>query len=38
MPHPPHYDIRPASLNAHRWAVTLTIARPQALQRVALPV
>ena len=38
MPHPLHYDIRPASLNAHRWAVTLTIARPQALQRVALPV
>lgn len=38
MPHPLHYDVRPASLNAHRWAVTLTIARPQALQRVALPV
>ena len=38
MKHPLHYDIRPASLRAHRWAVTLTIARPQARQRVALPV
>jgi predicted metalloprotease with PDZ domain len=33
-----HYRIELADLHAHLFRVTLTIARPQAQQRVALPV
>lgn len=32
------YQVRPADLHAHLYQVTLTIAQPQALQRVSLPV
>ena len=35
---PLHYLVTPARLHAHRWHITLTIARPQATQRVSLPV
>ena len=35
---PVHYRIEPADLHAHLFHVTLTIAQPQAQQRVALPV
>ena len=28
-----HYLVTPARLHAHRWHITLTIARPQATQR-----
>jgi predicted metalloprotease with PDZ domain len=34
----PHYRIEVADLNSHRFAVTLTITRPAAMQRLALPV
>ena len=33
-----HYRVEIADLHAHLFRVTLTIARPQALQRVSLPV
>lgn len=33
-----HYRVEPAQPHAHLYRVTLTIARPQAQQRVALPV
>lgn len=33
-----HYEVQPADLHAHLYRVTLSIARPQAQQRVALPV
>ena len=33
-----HYHVEPADLNAHLFAITLTIAHPQALQEVSLPV
>ena len=33
-----HYRVEPADLHAHLFHVTLTIAHPQALQEVALPV
>ncbi len=33
-----HYSVRVQDPHAHRFAVTLTIARPAALQRVSLPV
>ena len=33
-----HYQVEPADLHAHLFHVTLTIARPQALQELALPV
>ena len=33
-----HYRVEPADLHAHLYSVTLTIAHPQALQEVALPV
>src|SRR5450830_1731169 len=33
-----HYRVDLRSLNAHLFAVTLTIAQPAALQRVCLPV
>ena len=33
-----HYRVEIAALHAHLFRVTLTIARPAALQRVALPV
>ena len=35
---PVHYQVQPADLRAHLYRVTLTIAQPQARQRVALPV
>ena len=35
---PVHYQVELADLHAHLYRVTLTIARPQAQQRVALPV
>ena len=35
---PVHYKLEVADVNAHRFNVTLTIARPQAQQRVSLPV
>ncbi len=35
---PVHYRVALADLHAHLYQVTLTIARPQATQRVALPV
>jgi predicted metalloprotease with PDZ domain len=35
---PVHYQVEIADLHAHLYRVTLTIARPQAQQRVALPV
>ena len=38
MPAPIHYRVEIGSLHAHLFHVTLTIARPAALQRVALPV
>ncbi|MFZ9138397.1 MAG: peptidase M61, partial [Hylemonella sp.] len=46
MPHKPrppdtralHYRISLADLHAHLFGVSLTIARPAAQQRVALPV
>jgi predicted metalloprotease with PDZ domain len=40
MPNAPAllYRIAPANLQAHLYRVTLTIARPQAQQRVSLPV
>ena len=33
-----HYQVQAADLHAHLYRVTLTIARPQPRQRVALPV
>ncbi|MBC7597463.1 MAG: peptidase M61, partial [Polaromonas sp.] len=33
-----HYRVEIADPHAHLFCVTLTIARPQALQRVSLPV
>ena len=33
-----HYHVVPADLHAHLFSVTLTIAHPQALQEIALPV
>jgi len=33
-----HYRVEPADLHAHLFRVTLTIARPAAVQRVSLPV
>ncbi|MEP6965400.1 MAG: peptidase M61, partial [Polaromonas sp.] len=33
-----HYRVEIGELNAHLFRVTLTIARPAALQRVSLPV
>ena len=33
-----HYRVEIADLHAHLFQVTLTIARPAALQRVSLPV
>src|SRR6478672_10394084 len=33
-----HYCVVPADLHAHLFSVTLTIAHPQALQEVSLPV
>ncbi|MCA0213058.1 MAG: peptidase M61 [Proteobacteria bacterium] len=33
-----HYRVEPADLHAHLFRVTLTIARPAALQQVSLPV
>ena len=33
-----HYCVEPADLHAHLFSVTLTIAHPQALQEVSLPV
>ena len=33
-----HYRVEPSDLHARRFTVTLTIARPQALQEVSLPV
>ncbi len=33
-----HYRIEAASLHAHLWRITLTIARPAALQTLRLPV
>ena len=33
-----HYRVEPAQPHAHLYRVTLTIPRPQAQQRVALPV
>ncbi len=33
-----HYRVEPADLNAHLFRVTLTIARPAAVQQVSLPV
>ena len=41
--HPPatwavHYRVEAASLHAHLWRVTLTLARPTALQTLRLPV
>ena len=33
-----HYRVEPADLHAHLYRITLTIARPQAQQEVALPV
>ena len=33
-----HYKVEVGDVNAHRFSVTLTIARPQARQRVSLPV
>ena len=38
MPAPIHYRVEIANLHAHLFHVTLTIARPAALQRLALPV
>ena len=38
MPAPLHYRVEIGSLHAHLFHVTLTIAQPAALQRVALPV
>ena len=37
-PPPLHYRVEIGDLNAHLFRVTLTIARPAALQRVSLPV
>lgn len=37
-PVPVHYCIEPLQLHAHLFSVTLTIAQPQVLQEVALPV
>lgn len=37
-PTPLHYRIEIGELNAHLFGVTLTMARPAALQRVSLPV
>ena len=33
-----HYQVRLADLHAHLYQVTLTIAQPQALQTLSLPV
>ncbi|MBV7541299.1 M61 family metallopeptidase [Acidovorax sp. sic0104] len=33
-----HYRVEPADLHAHLFQVTLTVAHPQALQELALPV
>jgi len=38
MPAPLHYRVEIGDLHAHLFRVTLTIAEPQAPQRVALPV
>ena len=38
LPAPLHYRIEARDLHAHLFQVTLTIARPLALQRVSLPV
>lgn len=38
MQHPIHYRITPAHLHAHLFDVVLTIAQPQALQKLSLPV
>ena len=35
---PLHYRVEAASLHAHLFRITLTIARPAALQKVSLPV
>jgi len=37
-PAPIHYRVEAADVHAHLFRVTLTIARPAALQRVSLPV
>jgi len=37
-PAPIHYRVQAADLHAHLYRVTLTVARPRAGQRVALPV
>jgi predicted metalloprotease with PDZ domain len=37
-PAPVHYQVQAADLHAHLYRITLTIAQPQASQRVALPV
>ena len=34
----PHYRIDIADLHSHRFAVTLTITQPAAIQQVSLPV
>jgi len=33
-----HYHVEAASLHAHLWRVTMTIAQPAALQTLRLPV
>lgn len=38
MQHPIHYRLTPAHLHAHLFDVVLTIAQPQALQKLSLPV
>ncbi len=37
-PAPVHYEVAAANLQAHLFQVTLTIAQPQARQKVSLPV
>ena len=37
-PRPVHYRVEAADLHAHLLRITLTIAQPAALQRIALPV
>jgi predicted metalloprotease with PDZ domain len=37
-PAPVHYRVEAADLHAHLWHVTLTIERPEAPQRLSLPV
>ena len=38
IPAPVQYQVQAADLHAHLYQITLTIARPQARQRVTLPV